>query len=183
MAAREFDPLRLDVEAFAGDEARLEGRWPLRDMARIAEQLASDTRSQTDEDVVWSVRGERRSKRGGPAQLWLHLRAAARLTLQCQRCLEPMSVPLNIERSILFVPGEAAAEQLDAECEDDVLALTPALDLRELVEDELLLAQPLVPRHEVCPNALPLKDEADLTQERPNPFAVLAELKRGPPLN
>ena len=32
-----------------------------------------------------------------------------------------------------------------------MLALSRALDLRELVEDELLLALPLVPRHEVCP--------------------------------
>jgi uncharacterized protein len=38
-----------------------------------------------------------------------------------------------------------------------VLALEPALDLKELVEDELLLALPLVPRHEVCPEPLPFE--------------------------
>ena len=58
----------------------------------------------------------------------------------------------QVERRIRFVDGEDAGGALDADSDDDVLALTPALDLHELVEDELLLALPLVPRHEVCPS-------------------------------
>ena len=50
--------------------------------------------------------------------------------------------------ALRFVDGEAQAEALDADSEDDVLALAPALDLRTLVEDELLLAWPIVPRHD-----------------------------------
>ena len=77
--------------------------------------------------------------------------------------------------------GEAAAEALDAEIEDDVLALSKSLDLRELVEDELLLALPIVPRHDVCPQPLPLPvDSAPAPEdptERPHPFAALQRLK------
>ena len=47
---------------------------------------------------------------------------------------------------VAFVRGEDAAAELDAESDFDVLTLTRSLDLRELVEDELLLALPLVPR-------------------------------------
>jgi uncharacterized protein len=67
-----------------------------------------------------------------------------------------------------------------------VLALTRHLDALELVEDELLLSLPLVPRHEVCPQPLPvttaeLPEDEDGDEERPNPFAALAALKgRGP---
>jgi uncharacterized protein len=89
-------------------------------------------------------------------------------------------VEVHAKRSFLFVHGEHAAAELDADSEDDVLALTRALDLRALVEDELLLELPLVPRHEVCPE--PLKaahEEIPPVEEKPNPFAVLASLKRG----
>ena len=62
-------------------------------------------------------------------------------------------------------------------------ALTRALDLRELIEDELLLAMPLVPRHEVCPEPLPVRTDEDMPDDAPNPFAALAALKRPGPLN
>ena len=60
-----------------------------------------------------------------------------------------------------------------------MLALEPALDLQSLVEDELLLALPLVPRHEVCPEPLPLEPEP-AAPAAAHPFAALAALKRGP---
>jgi len=90
-----------------------------------------------------------------------------------------MDVALRAERRIFFVDGEDAAAALDADSEDDVLALTPALDLLELVEDELLLALPLVPRHDVCPEPLPraFRDEAEFVED--HPFAALAALKQG----
>ena len=84
-------------------------------------------------------------------------------------------------------PGtEGQAEALDAELEDDVLELQRHTDLSELVEDELLLALPLVPRHEDCPEPLPMGElgdpepAADAPPERPHPFAALAQLKKKP---
>mgnify|MGYP003353005379 CR=1 FL=1 len=77
------------------------------------------------------------------------------------------------------MPDEQQAAELDAELEDDVLSLERSIDLRELVEDELLLALPLVPRHAECPEPLPLPDDeapADVP-EQPRPFAALAALK------
>ena len=126
---------------------------------------------------------ESRPVRGGPPQTWLHLHAQASLALVCQRCLGPVETPLMAQRSFLFVAGEETAAQLDADSEDDVLALTRSLDLQELVEDELLLALPLVPRHELCPQPLPMEHGDAPDEERPNPFAALAALKRGGPPN
>jgi uncharacterized protein len=180
MTAREFDPLRLDVAAFAKDEGRLEGRWPLRELVRLHDAAHGEALPGDGDDVTWQASGEWR-RVGGEGQPWLHVTASARMALVCQRCLGPVEEQLEVARSFLFVHGEDAAAQLDADSEDDVLALTKALDLRELVEDELLLALPLVPRHAVCPEPLPLAAEPDALDESPHPFAALAALKRGPP--
>ncbi|HEY0818416.1 MAG TPA: YceD family protein [Rhizobacter sp.] len=177
MKARDLDPLKLDVEALAKASASLDGEWPLTELERLAASAAAGTAAGT---VAWRVQGEHRPVRGGPPEVWLHLTADAGVKLECQRCLGPVPVDVHAKRSFLFVPGEDAAAELDAESEDDVLALTRALDLRALVEDELLLELPLVPRHEVCPDPLPLQEQdAEAVEEKPNPFAVLASLKRG----
>lgn len=110
-------------------------------------------------------------------QTWLHVEAATPVVLECQRCLRPVEATLKVNRSFLFVPGEDAAAQLDTDSEDDVIALTRALDLRELIEDELLLALPIVPKHETCPTPLRAPIDGDLVDDKPNPFAVLAALK------
>ena len=179
---RLHDPLRLEMIAFATEGGELAGHWPGATLTRLAESQ-SPPHDGALPDVAWSARGERLAAPGGEAQLWLSLSVQAPVWLTCQRCLQPFEVPLAFERRLRFVRGEAEAEALDAESEDDVLALSQSLDLRELVEDELLLALPIVPRHEVCPQPLPMaaaEDEAvDDLPERPHPFAALQALKSG----
>ncbi len=182
---RQHDALRLDVAALAADGASLAGRWPGDTLPRLAESQ-SPPQDMALPEVDWAVQGERRPVTGSEAELWLSLQIKTTGWLTCQRCLQPFQVPLVLDRRLRFVRGEAAAEALDAEIEDDVLALSRSLNLRELVEDELLLALPLVPRHESCPAPLamaseaePLPDEAPGAPDRPNPFAILQSLKRG----
>ena len=182
MTVREFDPARLDVAAFAKEAATREGRWPLQRLVRLHDAAMEPADAGSAGEVSWQARGEQVRVAGTAGQPCLHLAASARMTLQCQRCLGPVETPLQVERRFLFVAGEDAAAQLDADSEDDVLALTRALDLRELVEDELLLALPLVPRHASCPQPLPLPSEPEPDEEAaPHPFAALAALKRGRP--
>lgn len=177
MKARDFDPSKLDVEALAKAGASLDGTWPVAELERLA---ASAVPGAAAGAVSWQAHGEHRAVRGGEPQIWLHLKADTQVMLECQRCLRPVSADVHAERSFLFVQGESAAAELDADSEDDVLALTRSLDLQALVEDELLLELPLVPRHEVCPEPLQVLDEEpEDVEEKPNPFAVLASLKRG----
>jgi len=177
MKPRAFDPLHLDVEIFAQEGGDLAGEWPLPALDRLGDAAHSAARPRPADKVRWAARAERRAARGAPPQTWLHVGAAAELALVCQRCLGPVSTRLDVQRSFMFAPDEMLA----ADAEDDVLAMTRSLDLRALVEDELLLALPLVPRHDVCPEPLPLRarDEAEPAQsEPPHPFAALAALKR-----
>lgn len=181
---RPHDALRLDVSAFIADSAQLAGSWPGASLQRLAESQTppQDTALPAAD---WQAQGRRVAVAGGDAELWLHLQARATVWLTCQRCLQPFSVPLEIDRRLRFVRGEAQAEALDAEIEDDVLALSKSLDLRELIEDELLLALPIVPRHDLCPQPLPVPlaeaPAPDAVPERENPFAALQRLKSSRP--
>jgi len=185
MVRRPIDPRRLGVEAFAREGGFLEGRWPLASFPRLMLSVHSEAPPEADASVVWQAQGEWRKPQSVEAQPWLHVRARTRLTLVCQRCLGPLDTTLEVDRWMRFVHGEEAAAALDAEIEDDVLALERMLDLHELVEDELILAMPLVPRHEGrCPVPLPLpsqEEEAVPEPTRRSPFAVLEALKRDAP--
>lgn len=176
MTSRNPDPRKLDVAAFAADAGLLEGRCALADFERLG------AGARQDAEVQWTLRGERRPVMAGTAETWLHLTAHARVGLDCQRCLQPVDWALDVKRSLRFVPGEEAAAALDDQSEDDVLELSRSLDLRDLVEDELLLALPIVPMHEQCAQPLvPVLRAADVApaaDQGASPFAALAALKR-----
>jgi uncharacterized protein len=178
MKEQVFDPHRLDVRAFARAGADLAGRWQQSSLPRLSEGLLP--LADGAPAVEWTARGEQRELRGGAAQVWLHLTARTRVSLECQRCLMPMLQALEVDRHFLFARDEAEAARLDEESEDDVLVMARHLDLAGLVEDELILALPIVPRHEACPEPLsPLPEEAPAADEpRENPFAALAALRR-----
>jgi uncharacterized protein len=195
MKAREFHPRRLDVRSFAEAGERLEGRDALGGFERLLQLRHTEAALDAASPVAWAVRGELRPQRSGPPQVWLHLTGSTAVSQQCQRCLEGVEVPLAFDRWFLFVENERQAAELDADTEDDVLVLSRQFDLLELVEDELLLAAPIVPRHAVCPVPVKLSaGEEDLdaaattdtvspraaqeTTAAPHPFAALAALRK-----
>lgn len=180
---RDPDPLRLDVASLIVEGGRLAGAWSGHSLDRWAE-LQTPPQDMSLGAVDWQAEGQRVNA-PGDEQSWLSLHAQTSAWLTCQRCLQPWQLPLTVDARIRFVRGEAEAEALDAELEEDVLAMPRWLNLRELIEDELLLALPLVPRHSHCPNPLPMSvgEEAlqpEATQEA-HPFAALQALKLGKP--
>jgi uncharacterized protein len=179
MSARRHDPLRLDVAGLTADGETLPGEWPLASLERLCE-MQTAPQDWLMPPVAWRVRGERRPVSGEQPQTWLHIRAQATIWLTCQRCLQPYRTELVVDRAIRFVRGEDLAEALDAESEEDVLALPRELDLRALVEDELLLALPIVPRHETCPDTPPaLAASTPALAQAQHPFEILKALKTG----
>ncbi|MDO5692180.1 MAG: DUF177 domain-containing protein [Pseudomonadota bacterium] len=176
--SKTFQPDRLDVAAFVTAKAHLSAHDPLQKYERLAQELR-----EPEHDLVidWQVDGEQRGTIDGSRRPALHLRARADLPLTCQRCMGEVRVPVEVDRHFVFVPDEDAAAALDEASDDDVLALAPDFDLRDLIEDELLMALPLVPRHEQCPEGVRLSAQSadfDAAQEeKANPFAALAVLK------
>lgn len=173
---KSFEPERLDVRAFADAAAALAGARPAAQLPRLAASvLATDSPAPA---VEWRAAGELRPVTGGPPEVWLHLRASTRVTLQCQRCLQPMPQALDVDRWFRFAADEDEAARLDEESDDDVLVESRRFDLFELIEDELILALPIVPRHDACPAPLAAPAEPAAEEARPNPFAALAALRR-----
>ncbi len=181
--SRPLDPHKLDLEAMARDGQSLSGQWAASELHRLTETAAPEAPATQWPEIEWSVDAELRAQRGGEPQVWMHVKAQARVSLSCQRCLQPVEETLTLDRWIRFVRDEETAAALDADGDDDVLALGGRLDLQELIEDELLLALPLVPRHGQCPQPLPMaagEEDLDEEVEKPNPFAALAALKGKP---
>lgn len=176
-------PARLDLRRMADAGTCLEGVMVGSDLLRLAKDLV-----RAPGEVTWSAQADWQAVAGAAPQLRLRLRCRAPVALTCQRCLAPMDLSLDVDRVFRFVRDEAEAERLDEDSEDDVLALPAggSLELLSLVEDELILALPLVPRHEHCPQPLVAGDGVAVEPApRTRPFEVLAALRRkageGPP--
>lgn len=108
----------------------------------------------------------------------------AHLTLECQRCLGPVSFSLDRQLNLALVAGVDEAERLP-DSYDPLLVEEPRIRLLDIVEDELLLSLPQVPRHapDQCQAGRPDEPSRQLVQDpetavqEANPFAALVELK------
>jgi uncharacterized protein len=178
--SHQYDPKRLDVNAFARDA----GVLCANELLTNFERLAADAQAPAhDFHVTWEARGELKSGLGATQDVWLHLSARTTFPMICQRCLEVAEIELQASRSFRFAANEEQAAALDEECEEDVLVYARDFSLHDLVEDELLLAMPLVPLHEICPHEPKMQavdaDFEDEPEVKPNPFGLLAGLKTG----
>ena len=168
-------PLRVDPRKMADRAAVLEGEQALVDLTRLCEAL---------ERTEGSVRLRFSFGRDEQKTVVVRTELEVRVSMVCQRCLELVELPIHSACEYAVVNVDANVQHLPKGY--DVLELgEDPLDLLALVEDELLLALPIVPLHapEDCqtPNAgasaaeTPQEDAAQL-----NPFHVLAQLKRDP---
>jgi uncharacterized protein len=172
-----IDPSRLDMAAFAKRGGFLQGEHSLQAFGRLVDQMHSEPTSEAPVPVVWSASGEVVSGRAGNPEIWLSLKVDTRVRLVCQRCLEPVFADLAVDRRFHFVEGEQQAAALDAESDDDVLTLSRRLNLIDLIEDELVLALPLVPRHPDCALRHAGTANTEGTETPVNPFEVLSGWK------
>jgi uncharacterized protein len=129
-------PLRVKASQAALRHQAFAGRVPLARLPRLASTLA---------DPAGELHVELQATRDEEGQDWLHGEIRGRLALTCQRGLHPFDWDCDVALSLALVGSEAAEAKLlkDAEpylVEDD------ELPLRDLVEDEVLLALPMMPR-------------------------------------
>ena len=156
----------IDGFEFASAGESLQGVWPIGDFPRLHDLLAAH-----DGKVAYEVDGVRDAQ-GRPG---LRVRAQGTLQLRCQRCLEALAYEVHADELLLLAGTQAEidAEPADVDGADRVLA-GKEMPVRDLIEDELILALPYAPRHEDC-SARASQDGAEKTL----PFAGLRGLMRG----
>lgn len=157
--------ISIDSLEFARERRRLAGDFAISCLPRVVDLLAGDQGS-----LSWMARGECDSE--GKAFLFLEI--VGDLQLKCQRCLGALSHALTIKSRLRLVPEGSSWP--DEELEDDQVDPIEACEdqsLLSLIEDEILLALPIAPRHQDC--AIPGYDDGSAAV---SPFAALATLKK-----
>ncbi|MEM9305200.1 MAG: YceD family protein [Pseudomonadota bacterium] len=147
------------------------GTWPLARFPRLAEALA-----ETDGEASFEVQFDR----DGTGMSYVEIRVTAVLPLRCQRTLEiyQESVERQVRLGLLEHERDEAALP---EGYEPLLVDEEPIRLTDLVEDELILALPLVPRSGEAP-ADHVEFEREPEEAEPSgPFAGLAALKKNEP--
>ncbi|MEE4185146.1 MAG: YceD family protein [Gammaproteobacteria bacterium] len=109
-------------------------------------------------------------------------RIDAQLSLECQRCLQPLDFPVTVTFNLLCLADESELDALTAsELRFDSLVVdNVGLDLQALLEDEILASLPLAPKHDdtrICAAGSGVRvEEPEMTR----PFAGLADLLNSP---
>jgi len=173
-------PSLIDPLDLAKSGARLAGQFQLADMPRLAAYSGGDkdgSRATADVDLGFALIPRGPGERGQLVQMAGTIRT--RLSLTCQRCLQPMELALDLAPEVFFDASGVGTDELD---ERDIISLDQSgetVELMSLVEDEILLAMPMVPMHtpEEC-EAAGFDQQQDKGQRKDNPFAKLAELKK-----
>ena len=152
---------------FAKRQQVLEGNVGLSEMVRLQAMLSEGAQAAGSSTIHFKLTGHSQHYHL-PS---LHLDIEANLPMVCQRCLEQMQVPLTLGFEYVVSAEESAT--LDDSDEVDWVEQSDAMDVRALIEDELLIALPIAPVHALQCKQLNLE-----SGEKPNPFSVLKALKK-----
>ncbi|HET7923235.1 MAG TPA: YceD family protein, partial [Gammaproteobacteria bacterium] len=166
-------PEFLDLAHVTRQPLELAGRIRVGSMPRLRAVLADD-----DGEVAFRLRARHEAGR-----TVVQGQADAELMLACQRCLQPMRQALSTEFRLAWVRNEAEAAALEAGSCEPLLAPDGRVRVSTLLEDELLLALPIVALHETQSCRADVVaggvEQAAMPQAEtePNPFAMLQQLK------
>ncbi|WP_454764475.1 DUF177 domain-containing protein [Cupriavidus campinensis] len=189
-----FDLRETDLFAFCRKGGNVAGDVAMRDLPRILAETAADAPASAPDEIfrytLAGVMREEAAEPGAPVlqRLFLDVTVEGRVWLDCQRCLQVYPEPIDTSMRFEVMASEEAADAAPMDDDElDVIVGAKAFSALELIEDEVLLALPSAPKHEVCPavhESLVTGADGEVEPEappevekRPSPFAVLAGLK------
>lgn len=170
-------PVEINPFRYVEQRRELSGIVPLREMRRLAEFALEDS-GEFLVELTFGLSESHLPMVSGTVK--------GSLSVECQRCLQPMVLTLNHPIEVIFTRSETDRRPEEAGYESCVVE-DDNLFLRDFVEDELLLAMPLIPRHDSCQPIKPLiegyaddvvENKSEAAEEKSNPFAVLKNWKK-----
>ena len=164
---------RALVDTLVGTEAEIDFKIPLSELPRVSREL-----SGTDGEAIGKVRFSRQL-----GQAVADLEVGTLPEVVCQRCMQPMRWPVNVNSRIALVSDYDAANRVPEGLEV-FLVEADSVSVRDLVDEEVLLALPHVARHdedsECAGREMQLPgheaDADDAPADVQKPFAQLGEL-------
>jgi len=114
--------------------------------------------------------------------VYLKGKAVTELTLDCQRCMTLFTTEVTVDFNFSPCGNEAEIDELPDAYDPIECNEIGEVRLHQLIEDELIVAMPLIPMHanESCRQGsqdIVVGEIEPAQEERPNPFAVLEKLK------
>ncbi|MCF7223479.1 YceD family protein [Marilutibacter chinensis] len=164
-------PELLDAWRMVSARRGVAGRLPLSSLTRLADSLVD-----TEGEVSYSLDFDRDALQVP----YVELRIDAELPLLCQRSLQRFLLPVKIVQRLGLIRNEADEAALPPDYEPLLMPADGMLQGAELVEDELILAVPVVP---TMPGTEAMERDwpaPEAETERANPFAALSALKKPP---
>lgn len=161
---------RVDAFEFTRLNESREGKLQVAGMERLKNELADESG-----ELEWALQGGR--DKYDHAQMKMHV--SGQVNLRCQRCLGSLPYEIDSDTVLVLAPDEEKADDIEELLDDesiDVIVGSREFDLLALIEDDALLALPLAPMHDVCPD--PEVQEL-IGSKKESPFAVLKNLKSG----
>ncbi|MGH8558862.1 MAG: YceD family protein [Methylococcales bacterium] len=158
-STEQFDPFII-----AERGRSYKGTIPLSQLDRLSDSLIEDQGDVryellfTKDDKICTVTGQ----------------VAAELFLECSVCMNKMIYLVRAKTGLGIVSSLEEAARLPGIYEP-LLVINRQTRIKEIIEEELLLAIPIIPRHEECTIAKQIDQRPK--QKAMNPFSILADLK------
>jgi len=161
-------PIQIDPLDLAKNQVQLEGQYLTANLPRLAEFSPS-------KDAMVHVRLGFIQETESLIKVSGSIDTSLRLT--CERCLQPFDYEISLEPQFYF---DVSGMEPDEQDERDIIQVQGPVDLKSLVEDEVLLALPMIPMHAPDECEAGGNRHRETTEEKSagegHPFAQLAEL-------
>lgn len=147
------DDLRaFDLPAFIRARRETRGTVRLGELERMVTETPLDAPAGAlDEVLQWEAKGEVRREQG-VSRPCLTLGIRGRVWLECQRCMTAFEFPVEIDTLYIVADSDQQADAIALDDSDaEVIVGSAAFDLIDLIDEEIVLSVPMVPKHDVCP--------------------------------
>jgi len=159
-------PNQLKLFNFAKKEISFSGIYQVSDLPKISE-IARNKKDNVKVDLSFYLENDKTPCIDGIIQL--------DIILACQRCLDDLSIALEVNFNLAFVRHNQDSEELESHYEIYVIE-DEELATHDLISDEILLSIPMVPTHDY--DCIKEINEQEIVEGKSeNPFAILRKIK------
>lgn len=160
-------PHTLDIKAFSKNGEHYRGRLTLSTMKRLSDFLAnSNGFVQVSLFCGYDLRG----------LVFVKIKIETQVQFICQRCLQLFTMPMEIKSCLSPITHDNETKCLP-DAYEPVMVQDDCIEVKNMVEDELIINLPSIPKHKQNDCKILFEDENEnektIDRHRKKPFAQL----------